>query len=59
MYIFFTFEPSVLKILENNGIFRLGQIFHLGPIKRYLTFLPENIQDPLKNMYLETAFHKL
>ena len=47
LYIF-TFQPFVCKISKNNGIIRLGQIFHLSPIKRNLEYLPGNIKDIYK-----------
>jgi len=52
----FTFQPSVREISKNNGIIL---IFHLGPIKRNLKYFPGNIQDPIKKICLESAFHKL
>ena len=54
MYVYiFTFQPSVRKISENNGSFRLGKILYLGLIKRKLKYIPGNIQDPIKNIYIE------
>ena len=53
MYVYiFTFQPSVRKISENNGSFRLGKILYLGLIKRKLKYIRENIQDPTKNIYI-------
>ena len=58
LYIF-TFQPFVCKISKNNGIIRLGQIFHLSPIKRNLEYLPVNIKDIYKKIYIELALNKL
>jgi hypothetical protein len=58
LYIF-TFQPFVCKISKNNGIIRLSQFFHLSPIKRNLKYLPGNIKDLYKKIYIELAPHKL
>ncbi len=44
---------SDIKIKKGNNF------SFFGPMKRNLKYLPGNIQDPIKNMYLESAFHKL
>ena len=51
LYIF-TFQPFVCKISKNNGIIRLGQIFHLSPIKRNLKYLQGNMKGPITNIYI-------
>jgi hypothetical protein len=42
-------------IFFGPGIKNFLEIFHLAPIKQILKYLPGNIQDPIKNIYLESV----
>ena len=41
-------EPHIF----GPGIKNFLEIFHLAPIKQILKYLPGNIQDPIKNIYI-------
>ena len=47
-----------MSLSKNNGSIRLGQIFHLSPIKRNLKYLQGNMKGPIKNIYLESTFQQ-